>query len=538
VNYSSFLNTNLNRNKKFRHKKQNTFKNKKKDTRKFFLISTVSAILLVLTASLINININTIAEASQTSSTKPIEATPITQHIEIELPQKSSLLSETVQNTETIPNTIQKEVIVKRPSIIQTPIKSTTVTPKEVISKNTTNKIIQTDNSAVDIEIISSTNTEKTITAITNPNKSQTVIVKKGDTLSAIFRRLSIDANTLYKILHSGAQANRLVHIKPGQNFIITLTDKNEFISLNYNINKIESLFIDRNPDSNKFTSNITVKEIDIKKQFATSTIKHSLFSAGNNAGLSNTMIMKLAHIFGWDIDFALDIRKGDSFSVLYEEKYLDNEKIGDGNILSAEFINRGKIFTAIRYTDASGHTDYYSAQGLSMRKAFLRSPVDFSRISSRFSTGRKHPVLNRIRAHKGVDYAASRGTPIKAVGDGKVIFKGRKGGYGRVVILQHGSKYTTLYAHMNSYNRKIRRGKQVKQGQIIGYVGSSGLATGPHLHYEFRINGVHRNPLTVPLPSAAPIARKYRNDFQTVADTLISQLKSRKVKTIALSEQ
>ncbi len=529
MNYSSFLNTNLNKNKKFRNKKQNTFKqfkHKKRDTRKFFLISTVSAIFLILTASLINININTIAEASQTSSTKPIEAAPITQHIEIELPQKSSLLSETVQNAEAIANTTQKENIVKLSPIIQKTIKSTS------------NKTIQTANSAVDIEITPPNNREDTITATTNTNKSQTVMVKKGDTLSAIFRRLSISGGILYKILHSGTQANRLVHIKPGQNFIITLTNKNEFVSLNYNINKIESLFVHRNPDSNQFTSTITVKEIDIKKQFATGTIKHSLFSAGNNAGLSNTMIMKLAHIFGWDIDFALDIRKGDSFSVLYEEKYLNNEKIGDGNILSAEFINRGKIFTAIRYTDASGHTDYYSAKGLSMRKAFLRSPVDFSRISSRFSTGRKHPVLNRIRAHKGVDYAASRGTPIKAVGDGKVIFKGRKGGYGRVVILQHGSKYTTLYAHMNSYNRKIRRGKQVKQGQIIGYVGSSGLATGPHLHYEFRINGVHRNPLTVPLPSAAPIAKKYRNDFQTVADTLISQLKSRKVKTIALSEQ
>lgn len=538
MNYSSFLNTNLNKNKKLRNKKQNTFKHKKRDTRKFFLISTVSAIFLILTASLINININTIAEASQTSSTKSIEATPITQHIEIELPQKSSQLSETVQNTDTRPNTIQKEVIVKLPAIIQKPLKSTTVTPKEVIGKNTPSKIVQTANSAVDIEVIPPNNIENTITATANTNKSQTVMVKKGDTLSAIFRRLSISGATLYKILHSGTQANRLIHIKPGQSFIITLTNKNEFVSLNYNINKIESLFIHRNLDSNKFTSTITFKEIDIKKQFATSTIKHSLFSAGNNAGLSNTMIMKLAHIFGWDIDFALDIRKGDSFSILYEEKYLDNKKIGDGNILSAEFINRGKVFTAIRYTDASGHTDYYSAKGLSMRKAFLRSPVDFSRISSRFSTGRKHPVLNRIRAHKGVDYAASRGTPIKAVGDGKVIFKGRKGGYGRVVILQHGSKYTTLYAHMNSYNRKIRRGKQVKQGQIIGYVGSSGLATGPHLHYEFRINGVHRNPLTVPLPSAAPIARKYRNDFQTVADTLISQLKSRKVKTIALSEQ
>ncbi len=193
--------------------------------------------------------------------------------------------------------------------------------------------------------------------------------------------------------------------------------------------------------------------------------------------------------------------------------------------ILAAEFINHGKRYQAIRYTDAGGKTDYYSLDGKSMRKAFLRTPVEFSRISSGFSLGRKHPVLNTIRAHKGVDYAASTGTPIKATSDGKIVHRGKKGGYGNTIIVQHGSKYSTLYAHMSKYRSGLTTGSRVKQGQIIGYVGSSGLATGPHLHYEFRVDGVHRDPLRVKLPGADPLANKYRADFDKKAEALMAQL-------------
>jgi len=362
--------------------------------------------------------------------------------------------------------------------------------------------------------------------------ESKIITVKKGDTLSAIFKHLSLSASTLHHIIHSSKEAKRLTRIKPGQQFTILLNNQ-KFESLSFHINQIDTLIVKKT--DNTFSSRIESKDIQIRQQFASATIDNSLFLAGSKAGLSVSTIMELAQIFGWDIDFALDVRKGDSFTILYEEKFVNDKKIANGNILSAEFINKGKVYQAIRFTDSSGHTDYYSEKGLSMRKAFLRTPVEFSRISSRFSYKRKHPVLNKTRAHKGVDYAASRGTPIKAVGDGKVIFKGKKGGYGRVIILQHGSKYSTLYAHMNSYNKKIRNGTRVKQGQTIGYVGSSGMATGPHLHYEFRVNGVHRNPLTVKLPSAAPIARKYRQNFLATAETLISQLKLRKQETIAL---
>ena len=239
----------------------------------------------------------------------------------------------------------------------------------------------------------------------------------------------------------------------------------------------------------------------------------------------------------GWR-NFALDIRAGDQFSLVYEEQYLHGKKLHDGNILAAEFINQDHSYRAVRFTDDKGHSGYYTPDGKSVRKAFLRTPVDFKRISSRFSMHRKHPKLNKIRAHKGVDYAAARGTPIRATGDGKVIYRGVKGGYGNVVILQHGTKYSTLYGHMSRFARGVYSGRQVHQGQIIGYVGMTGLATGPHLHYEFRVNGVHRNPLTVHLPDAAPLPKQYRDTFDNTSRPLLAQLDTLKRTMLALNSQ
>ncbi len=234
---------------------------------------------------------------------------------------------------------------------------------------------------------------------------------------------------------------------------------------------------------------------------------------------------MELANIFGWDIDFALEIRAGDQFTVVYQEDYLDGRKLRDGPILAAEFVNQGRTYRAVRYVDKNGHADYFTPDGKSVRKAFLRTPVKIARISSRFNLRRKHPILNRIRAHKGVDYAAPKGTPIRASGDGRISYRGRKGGYGKTVIIEHGGGISTLYGHMSRYARKKRTGTRVKQGDIIGYIGKTGLASGNHLHYEFRVNGVHRNPLTVKLPAAKPIARNLKADFERQIQPLIAQL-------------
>jgi len=200
-------------------------------------------------------------------------------------------------------------------------------------------------------------------------------------------------------------------------------------------------------------------------------------------------------------------------------------EKLRDGPIIAAEFVNRGKTYRAVRYIDAEGRSNYYTPDGTAMRKAFLRTPVEFSRISSRFTLARRHPILNTIRAHKGVDYAAPAGTPVRSTSDGIIAFKGIKGGYGNVIELQHGSRYRTVYAHLSGFARNVRTGKHVSQGQIIGYVGQTGLASGPHLHYEFRVDGVHRNPLAVKVAQADPIGNRYRDDFIRQSQPLFAHL-------------
>ena len=348
-----------------------------------------------------------------------------------------------------------------------------------------------------------------------------TVVVKKGDTLSSIFSNLDIH-NELTKILNLGKQAKPFKKIYPGQKIHFTLYNDCIYkLELEKSITK--SLLLYRDNDS--FTIEESNRELDRISQVATGSIDQSLFLAGQDAGMSDGLIMGLAGIFGWDIDFALDIRQGDSFTVFYEELYLEGEKVGDGNIIAAEFVNNNHTYRAYRYTDSNNKTEYYSPDGKSMRKPFMRTPVDLARISSHFNLRRRHPVLNKIRAHRGVDYAASTGTAIKATGDGKVMHRGKKGGYGNTIILRHGNTYTTLYAHMSKYARKTSVGSRVKQGQIIGYIGSTGLATGPHLHYEFRVNGVHRNPLKVKLPSANPLPDSEMDRYQASIQPMIVQL-------------
>jgi murein DD-endopeptidase MepM/ murein hydrolase activator NlpD len=236
---------------------------------------------------------------------------------------------------------------------------------------------------------------------------------------------------------------------------------------------------------------------------------------------------MEFTEIFGWDVDFVLDLRRGDRFKVIYEELYRAGEKVSNGRILAAEFTNQGRTLRALFYKASDGSEGYYSEQGQAMRKAFLRAPLNFTRISSRFNLARRHPILNRLRAHRGVDYAAPMGTPIRAVANGKIELAGTQSGYGNVVVLRHGDAYSTLYAHMSKFAKNITRGKSVQQGQLIGYVGKSGLATGPHLHYEFRINNVHHDPLTVKLPRAISIEKNLIARFRSETKETLAMLES-----------
>ena len=355
------------------------------------------------------------------------------------------------------------------------------------------------------------------------PAPAHRVTVASGDSLYLIFKRLGLPQRDLALMTGPKPLKKKLTRIAPGQEIEFYLDTQSRLTRLVHRLDRIRSLHVSRDGDA--FTFEEVVEPPEVAVAAAAGVIDSSLFVAGQRAGLSDNVIMQMAEIFGWDVDFALDIRPGDRFALIYEKQFKDGEEIGEGPIIAAEFTNRGRRIRAVRYVDPTGHTDYFSEDGRSMRKAFLRTPVDFTRISSRFSSSRRHPVLHKVRAHRGVDYAAPRGTIVKASGDGKVVFAGRKGGYGRTVILRHGSTYTTLYAHLSRFAKGIRPGKRVEQGQTIGYVGSTGLSTGPHLHYEFRVRGTHRDPLKVELPQAAPLADGYMADFREKAKPLLAKL-------------
>lgn len=350
-----------------------------------------------------------------------------------------------------------------------------------------------------------------------------TYTVKSGDSLSVLFKRAGLTDRDLYELIDQAPEARALRRIMPGNEITFGLNAESELEELVYQRDRLRSLRFAREEGS--FSSEELERTPDVQIAYRRATIDSSLFLAGQRAGMTDNLTMELAGIFGWDIDFILDIRRGDTFSVLFEEHFLDGEKIGNGPILAAQFTNRGKSFQAVRYISANGDANYYTPEGRSMRRAFLRTPVEFTRISSPFNPNRRHPVLNTIRAHKGTDYAAPRGTPVKASGDGRIKLAGRKGGYGNTVIIQHGQTYETLYAHLNAFHRSIRSGVRVKQGQTIGYVGSTGLATGPHLHYEFYVNGSVRNPVTVELPQAESVPSTELARFKSQVQPIMAEM-------------
>jgi murein DD-endopeptidase MepM/ murein hydrolase activator NlpD len=346
--------------------------------------------------------------------------------------------------------------------------------------------------------------------------------VKRGDTLEILFRRNGLSLNDLAAMAQLPEIGTGLKLLKPGDRLEISHHD-GDIVSLRRELDDINVLSISRDP-SGGFVATTIERPLDIRATGAHGVIESSLFEAGMAAGMADKVTMDMAGIFEWDIDFIQDVRVGDEFTVIYEELWRDGVKLRNGEIVAAEFINQGKTYRAARYRDATGHVDYYSPDGHSVRKAFIRAPINFTRISSNFNPSRRHPVLNTIRAHRGVDYVAPTGTQIRAAGDGKVTFRGIQGGYGNVIIVQHGGNITTLYGHMSKF-ADARVGSRVRQGDVIGYVGKSGLATGPHLHYEYRVNGVHRNPRTVSLPPAEPVLPEYRDDFRTASVALWRQL-------------
>lgn len=352
--------------------------------------------------------------------------------------------------------------------------------------------------------------------------KWHNVTIKSGDNLSSLFNSQGLSASVVYQVASTLKYGKTLGRIRPGEVLEFRINNEGTLTQLRYVQSKLESVFFNKIDEG--YRAELITLSPEIRPTYASGTIESSLFLASQKAGLSQNLTMELAGIFGWDIDFVQDIRNGDTFNLLYEEKYLEGEKLGDGDILVASFTNQGQTYTTVRYTDSKGDIDYYTPDGKSMKKAFLRTPVDFTRISSRYDPNRLHPIFKTKRPHRAVDYAAPMNTPIKAAGDGRVQFSGWQNGYGNVVFIEHPNNIVTIYAHANKLAR-LKKGQKVRQGQIIAYVGKTGWATGPHLHYEFRVNGVHRNPMTVKLPDAAPIAKSEMINFKKKSELMIARL-------------
>lgn len=353
------------------------------------------------------------------------------------------------------------------------------------------------------------------------------VVVRRNDTLDQIFRRLELSLSDLANLRSMRGLKTALDRLRPGEELTLTHRDGALF-GLTRRISPSEVLKVERDADEG-FVANVEETPLERRPVTTEGRIRSSLFEAGATAGLRDQTTLALAELFGWDIDFVLDLREGDRFSVTYERVTREGEYIGDGAILAAEFINQGRTYRAVRYVGPDGKADYFTPDGKSLRKAFLKAPLEFSRVSSVFNLSRKHPILNKIRAHRGVDYAAPTGTPIRAAGDGRVQYRGVKGGFGNVLEIEHSGKVVTVYGHLSRFANGLKAGDRVRQGQVVAYVGMTGLATGPHLHFEYRVRGEWKNPQTIlkTAQAAEPIEPALRADFERQTRPLLAMLDS-----------
>ncbi len=356
-----------------------------------------------------------------------------------------------------------------------------------------------------------------------------------GDSLSSIFSGLELGQSLLIRIQDSAPKEHDLTHIRPGQTFKVRLSADGKMRELHWIKSSLETVIITPAGDSFKFRQES--KELETVRRRTSVVIKNSVFVDGQNEGLSDRLIMELTQIFRWDIDFVRSIRPGDQYSLIYETQEYDGKRYKTGDIIAAEFVTQNQRYQAIRYEHKDGTSAYYTPDGKSMRKSFIKTPVDFTRISSRFNPKRLHPITKRVRPHKGIDYAAPMGTPVKAAGDGTIVFNGWKGGYGNVIFIKHANDYSTVYGHLSRFAKGNKVGKKVRQGELIGYVGKTGWATGPHLHYEIRIAGVQKNPLSITEMPRSGIPSRDMKHFKANAKKLLAQLTLMNNTRIALQQ-
>ena len=347
--------------------------------------------------------------------------------------------------------------------------------------------------------------------------------IQRGDTISSLLERLDVSNEDIADFLRSSKDSKGIRQLVPGRSVRAKTTEDGELLSLRYLSSSDSMLAVDK--ESGTFRASDKSIPLELRTLMKSGEIRSSLFAATDAANIPDNIATQLADVFSSDIDFHQDLRKGDRFNVVYEVFYHNGEPVKTGRVLAAEFVNQGKAYRAVHFQDRDGRGGYYTPDGKNLRKAFLRSPLEFSRVTSGFTNARYHPVLKEWRAHKGIDYGAPVGTRIKATADGSVEFVGKQGGYGNLVVLKHQGQYSTAYGHLSGFAKGLHKGSKVSQGDVIGFVGMTGLATGPHLHYEFKVAGVQRNPLSIALPTAFPIAAQYKSDFEKHAKQLAGSL-------------
>jgi murein DD-endopeptidase MepM/ murein hydrolase activator NlpD len=359
--------------------------------------------------------------------------------------------------------------------------------------------------------------------------------IRRGDIVASVLERLDVKNQDILELLHSAGQSQAVYQLIPGRMIQARTTDKGDLLNLRYFYSGDKLLSAEKNGAD--YRINDRRIHVEYRTLMKSGEIIYSFFGATDQANLPDDVALQMVDVFSSEVDFHLDLRTGDRFSVIYEAPYYDGEPLGPGKVIAAEFINQGHVYTAFRFRDNMGNEGYFAPDGNNLRKAFLRSPLVFSRISSGFTPKRFHPISKKWRAHKGVDYAARTGTPVKSTGEGKVVFAGRKGGYGNAIIVRHQGSYSTLYGHLSRFVKGLRTGQRVNQGQIIGYVGMTGWATGPHLHYEFLVNGVQSNPLKVKLPTGLPVAQKDMEEFHRLYTPFTGKLALLRQTNLALLE-
>ena len=347
--------------------------------------------------------------------------------------------------------------------------------------------------------------------------------IGRGDTLQGLLSRLGVDGEEARQVLAGARTSPSLGRLIPGRSVLARVTSGGQLMLFRYLVSDQTLVTVTR--AGGEFQIREQQVALEAREIMRSGEIEGSLFGATDAADVPDRIASEMAEALSGDIDFHKDLRRGDHFSVVYEAFYLDGQLVKTGRLLATEFVNQGKAYQALYFKDAQGRDGYYSPDGQSMKRAFLKSPMPFSRISSGFSSARFHPVLQTWRAHKGIDYAAPTGTPVRAVADARINFVGVQGGYGNLVVLQHQGSYSTAYGHLSRFGKGLRRGASVAQGQVIGYVGATGVATGPHLHYEFRVNNVQKNPLALNLPTSYPLDSRARAQFASQAQPLVAHL-------------